>query len=144
MSTTIVNDAVSAVMAALQAAPAIADKVDRVRQRPLPAGLSTMVVVRPDGFAPVVDELAVRVVAWDVPILIDLYARVPAGVAADVAIDPLLKAVGARLAQDPTLGGAVLSLSPGQGKYDFDADGDATVCVITLFTARQRTAGAHL
>lgn len=138
------HDATSAVIAALQAAPAVADQVLRARLRPLAAGQSTMVVVRPVEASVLEDELAGLVVTWDVLIAVECYARASAGTAPDTAVDAVLAAVHTRLAADPTLGGAVVALAPRKVTYDIDADGEQTVCAISLFTARQRTAGAHL
>lgn len=141
---TLIHDATSAVIAALQATPAVADQVQRARLRPLAAGQSTMVVVRPVQADVLDDELAGPVVSWDVLIAVECYARASASTAPDTAVDAVLEAVHARLASDPTLGGAVIALQPKKVSFDIDADGEQTVCAVSLFNARQRTAGAHL
>ena len=46
--TTIVSAATAAIVAALQASPAVAPQVARVRLRPLAANTTTAVVVRPE------------------------------------------------------------------------------------------------
>jgi hypothetical protein len=61
---------------------------------------------------------------------------------ADVAVDTLVSNVYARLMADPTLGGAVIALQPQSVAYDFDADGENTVCATFIFNARQRVAAA--
>jgi hypothetical protein len=50
--------------------------------------------------------------------------------------------VYAKLMADPTLAGAVIALQPQSVSYDFDADGENTVCATFVFTARQRVAAA--
>ena len=141
--TTLIADAVGAVVAALSAAPAVAGQVLRARMRPLAADQASMVVVRPVESAVTEDELAGPVVAWNTLIAVECYARTNTATSPDLAVDAVLQAVHARLAANPTLSGAVLSIQPRKVTFDTDADGEASVCAISLFTARQRAeAGA--
>ena len=143
MSTVIAN-AVGAVVAALQAAPAVSSQVHRVRLRPLSAAQPSMVVVRPVEADVDQAQLAGPVISWDAMLAVECYTRAPAGTDPDVAVDSLLEAVHARLMADPTLGGAVVALQPRKVSYDFDADDQSTVCAVSFFTARLRAAGASL
>ncbi len=138
----IINTAVSAVVAALSAAPAVAN-VGRVRLRPVSASSSTAVVVRPvDSQVLEASVLSSQPITWDTRLGVECYARAAAGQAPDVAVDTLVSNVYARLMADPTLGGAVIALQPQSVAYDFDADGENTVCATFIFNARQRVAAA--
>lgn len=140
---TLIHDAVSAVIAKLQASPPVASQVLRARLRPLAAGQATMVVVRPVQADVLEDELTGAAVSWETLIAVECYARAAAATAPDTAVDGVLEAVHARLASDPTLGGEVVAITPKKVSFDTDADGENTVCVTSLFTTRQR-AGVHL
>lgn len=140
---TVINSTITAVVAALQAAPAVAT-VGRVRLRPLGSSATTAVVVRPVGAE--VQQASMTSgypITWDTKLGVECYARAAANQAPDVAVDALVATAYARLMQDPTLGGAVIQLMPEAVSYDFDADDQATVCATLIFTARQRApAGA--
>jgi hypothetical protein len=140
-----VNTLVTAVVAALQANPAVAPRVDRVRLRALPASATTAVVVRPMA-ADVLDaEMPTGYpYAWTTQLAVECYARAAQGTAPDVAVDALLSAVYARLMADATLGGAATVLQPQAITYDFDVDGENVVCATLQINARQMTVGASL
>ena len=140
---TLIADAVGAVVSALAAAPAVADQVLRARLRPMAAQHTSMVVVRPVESSVEEDELAGPVVSWSTLIAVECDARTNAATSPDVAVDAVLQAVHSRLAANPTLSGVVLSIVPRKVTFDTDADGEASVCAVSLFTARQRApAGA--
>lgn len=136
----LVNTAITAVVAALTGAagmPAVA----RVRLRPLAAGTSALVVVRPHGSE--VTEIAMAAgypVQWSTTVVIECYARAPAGTAPDVAVDATVSAVYAALMSDTTLGGQVRHIAPQAISYDFDADAEQTVCATFTFSVRQTSA----
>lgn len=143
--TSLVNTAVTAMMVALQSAPAVAAQIGRVRLRPLAQGVSQAVVVRP--LQSQVAEASLMPnypVSWTTAISVECYVRSSVATPPDVAVDALIEAVYARLMSDPTLGGAVLSLQPQEISYDFDADGDQTTCATFVFHARHRSNGATL
>lgn len=139
---TIVNTAITATMAALQGAAPV---VGRVRLRPLSSTTLTAVVVRPvssDVFdAP---DLTGYPYAWNTLIAVECYARSTSTQAPDASVDALLADVYSRLMSDPTLGGSVIVLVPQGLTYDFDADGEQTVCATFTFIARQRQVGPTL
>lgn len=136
--TSCVSASVAAVVAALQAAPAVASQVARVRLRPWSEATATAVAVLPVS--------AERVEAqwgysgpdvWAVRIGVECYARAPAGTAPDVAVDAVIQAVYARLMADPTLAGAIPGgLEPQGLTYDFDADGEQTAAGVLQFIGR--------
>lgn len=136
---TLVNVAVSSVVSALGATPAVCQSIDRVRRRPVALQVAQSVAVRP-----VQAEAGQALlpngepVSWTTTLAVDLYARATPGTSPDVAVDALLEAVYTRLMQDNTLGGAVVALVPQGVSYDFDADGDQTACASLVFLARHR------
>lgn len=139
---TIVNTVVTAAMAALQGAAPV---VGRVRLRPLSSTTLTAVVVRPVS-SEVFDalELTGYPYAWNTLIAVECYARSTSIQAPDASVDALLADVYSRLMTDLTLGGSVITLVPQGLTYDFDVDGEQTVCVTFTFIARQRQVGPTL
>ena len=139
---TIVNTVVTAAMAALQGAAPV---VGRVRLRPLSSTTLTAVVVRPVS-SEVFDapELTGYPYAWNTLIAVECYARSTSIQAPDASVDALLADVYSRLMTDLTLGGSVITLVPQGLTYDFDVDGEQTVCVTFTFIARQREVGPTL
>ena len=139
---TIVNTVVTAAMAALQGAAPV---VGRVRLRPLSSTTLTAVVVRPVS-SEVFDapELTGYPYAWNTLIAVECYARSTSIHAPDASVDALLADVYSRLMTDLTLGGSVITLVPQGLTYDFDVDGEQTVCVTFTFIARQRQVGPTL
>ena len=136
---TIVNTVVTAAMAALQGAAPV---VGRVRLRPLSSTTLTAVVVRPVS-SEVFDapELTGYPYAWNTLIAVECYARSTSIQAPDASVDALLADVYSRLMTDLTLGGSVITLVPQGLTYDFDVDGEQTVCATFTFIARQRQVG---
>jgi hypothetical protein len=122
----VIERATSALLAALQAAPAVAPRVDRVRADKLGSLVAAGVDLRPVKAMPLelLDGLPAM---WECVIPIDCTVLVPAGTAADVAVYPLLSAVYARLVSDTTLGGEVDHIEVKNIDFDFDfaADGYA-------------------
>lgn len=141
---TIVNAAVSAVVAALERTPAVCGSVHRVRVRPIKASESLAVVVRPLRAARLgPSEISRGPRAWGVDIAVECYARASATSTPDVAVDALVDAVHGRLMEDPTLGGAVRWIEPESLQLEFDADEQSTACASFVFTAQQVIAGSQ-
>lgn len=142
---TAISTAVAAVVAKLQASPAVSAQVERVRLRPWKASVDTAIVVRPVR-SDVVDPqlLGFGAYAWDTAIALECYARAVAGTSPDAAVDALLGAAYARLMGDQTLGGAVRSIEPINVSYEFDVDDQATACAVIQFVARSVTAPTTL
>lgn len=133
---------VDAVMAALAG---VAPVIDRVRLRPQAASTASAVVVRPgESQAPEADLPHGYPVSWAQIVDVECYARVTPGIAPDVAVDSLLSDVYSRLMTDPSLGGAVYGVTPVRVSYDFDADGEKTVCATLTLSINQRSQGATL
>lgn len=137
---TLVNTVMTAVVAALAG---VAPQVGRVRLRPLSANTATAVVVRPMQAEVMDAELPTGYpIAWSLAFAVECYARATAQNAPDVAVDALVADAYNRLMADPTLGGAAVVLQPQAVAYDFDVDGEQTVCATLQFNARQRAVGA--
>jgi hypothetical protein len=145
---TLIDQAVSAVLAALQSAPAVCLQIGRVNLRPAAQTVSQAVVVRPLSSEVVeASMLSSLPMSWTTAIAVECYARSSGGIggiAPDQSVDALVEAVYARLMADPTLGGVVLGLQPQTLHYDFDADGERTACATLVFNARHRASPGTL
>ncbi len=141
---TLINTAVTAIVAALNSAPAVCSHIDRVRLRPVAQSVALAVAVRPNQAEVVQFQLSSLPVGWATTISVECYARSGASTASDVAVDALLESVYARLMADPTLSGAVVALQPKGISYDFDADGEQTACASLVFNVLHRSVGATL
>lgn len=142
--TSLVSQAVGAIVASLQSGTPVCPRIDRTRLRPWAQNVQQAVVVRP--VESEVAEAALQPgwpVSWTTAVAVECYARTTPAVAPDVAVDALVELVYARLMADPTLGGAVLSLGPRHLAFDFDADAEQTACATFTFLVRQR-AGSSL
>ena len=130
-----INVAVSAIVAALPGGVT----VHRVRMRPLAASVTEAVCVRP--VRSDANEAALAPgypITWRTTVEVECYAKVPAGTAPDIAVDPLVSQVYASLLTDPTLGGAVIDVAPQSLAYDFDVDADAVACATLVFSVYHR------
>ena len=140
MTTTAFATVVGAMVAALQAAPAVSAQVHRVRLRPMAQDWQTAVVVRPLGVE-LADAVGQGVACvWTTSVAVECYARAPSGTSADLGVDAVLQAVTTRLLADRSLGGTVGDLALGAIAYDFDTDGDATACATLTYQIRHATA----
>lgn len=142
--TTAFASVVGAVVAALQAAPAVSAQLDRVRLRPVAKESATAVVVRPGGAAHD-DSVGQGVVGiWATSVSVECYARAGASTSPDLAVDALLQDVATRLFQNRSLGGLVGDLTLTTVVYDFDVDGENTACVTLTYQIRHATAANSL
>lgn len=140
-----INTAISAIVASLQAAPAVSSNIGRVKLRPLAFSVQQAVVVRPArAVVAQSSQTSGYPITWSTAIQIECYAKSTAATAPDVAVDALLQTVYARLMADITLGGAVVELEPISIECDFDVDADQTTCATITFTALQRVDAASL
>jgi len=141
---TIFLQAVQAMVATLQAAPAVAPKVYRTRLRPLSQQDSAAVVVRLAGSDPdtLVGQGAVMV--WGTAVSVECYARGNTLAPADEAVDDLLARVYTRLQQDPSLGGVAGGVTPHSLSVDYDVDGDQTACATVTLLVRHASAPASV
>lgn len=128
---------VTAMMSALQAPPAIAEQIARVRLRPFSSATTTAVAVRPIDAERDESSLSFSGLSvWAVRVGVECYAR-STSTTPDLAVDDLLADVHERLMTDPTLSGVVPGgLEPRGISFDFDADGDQFACGTLVLTAR--------
>lgn len=137
--TTLINTAVTAVVASLKSGTPVAAQIARVRLRPIAQGAQQAIVVRATGAEVLEAALSPGYpVSWGITIVVECYQRAAAGVEPDIAVDALLEATYARLMTDPTLGGVLLALQPQTVSLDFDADAEQTACATLVFQARLR------
>lgn len=141
---TLVASAVGAIVAALQSAPAVCAHIDRVRLRPVAQSVALAIAVRPVQSEVQQYQLSSLPVSWITTVSVECYAKSGASTPADVAVDPLVESVYARLMTDPTLSGAVVTLQPKGISFDFDADGEQTTCASMVFNVLHRSVGATL
>lgn len=141
---TIFLQAVQALVATLQAAPAVAPKVYRTRLRPLAQQDSTAVVVRLSGSDPDTSVGQGALTVWSTAITLECYARGSASAPADETVDALLAQVYARLQQDPSLGGTAGGLTPHSLALDYDIDGEQTACATLTLLVRHASAPASV
>lgn len=141
--TAMVFTAVTAIVAALQADTPVCPHIYRVRRRPIAEEDTQALVVRAEQTE--VSQTGMFSGAplhWESTVSVECYQRAFDDV--DLALDPLIEAVFSRLMTEPTLGGAVVQITPKGISFDYDADGQQTACANIVFTVRHRTNGATL
>ena len=130
---------VGALVAALQASPAVSANVFRARTRPIAADASTAVVVRVQSSTINPGVITGAPMDFDTQVAIECYVRSRTGTDPDVAADALLSAAYNRVLLDTTLGGLAGNVLPTGLTYDFDADGEQTTCVTLALQITHRS-----
>lgn len=133
-------DLTDAIVAALQLAPAVAGGlVMKNRLRPLPAGVSTAVVVRLDQPAQAI-ETALGAHDWATTFTAECYAKSTPMVDAEDAADALLDEVYPRLAGLSLVGLGVAQVAV-QPSIEWQRDEEAAgmVCAVLRLTVIHRT-----
>lgn len=129
---------VGAIVAALQAAPAVCPKVYRARPDSVPEEFDQAVNVQWEQGLAGFGTIRGAPIDWTTKISIDCFARSRADTG-DVAVDPLLSAVFERLAQDTTLGGLIADLNVAGIEAENAADAKKTGWVRLTYIAQHRT-----
>ena len=137
MTTSLLNAAATAIVASLSSATPVCASITRVKLSPVSQATPLALVVRPLRADPLERNLSGVPISWAVHVECEAYARASGATSPDQAVDPLVLAVYQRLTLDPTLGGACVGLKPEAVTYDFDADGDKTVCATLNFIVYQ-------
>lgn len=145
---TVVYDAV---VAALQAAPALADghvKTTRDTNRRMPEGVTRQLRVFLDQTRPIVENIGGNApLYWQTRLRVECLARDTLGVTPASAFDTateLAAAVQARLLADSALAALIVDISPGPMAWAEDeADTQLTACQV-LFDVQHRSAYATL
>ncbi|MEN9885767.1 MAG: hypothetical protein RL758_345 [Pseudomonadota bacterium] len=130
---------VTAVVAALQAAPSVASgRVFANRLRTLSASETTAVVVRVESTS--ATETVLGAHDWQTQVSVECYGKTSSGTSAEAAVDTLLVAVWPRLmALSPaSLAVSRVAVDP-QIVWDRDLDATDTVCASVRLTVQHRT-----
>lgn len=135
----------AATTAAVAALAGVAAEVKRGRFRPISTEFSNAVAVRP-GPAEVIEvALAPGMpTGWRFVLFVGCYQRVGASASADLAIDPLVSEVYARLMADPTLGGTAYAIEPASIDPDSDVESEVLASAVLTFSILLRSPGATL
>lgn len=137
MSTAFAN-IVTAVVAVLQAQPPVCELVDRARATVFPDQAMRAVSVQWDKTIPGMATISGAPIDWQTQITIEVLAR-SVKESGDLAVDPLLADVAARLAQDTTLGGLLADLRIVGLEAENTNEGKKTGWVRLTYIAEHRT-----
>lgn len=141
--TTAFSKIVGAIVAALQAAPPVCTTVYRARPNIIPEQVDQAVNVQWDQTLASAGVIRGAPVDWTTKVSIDCFARSLMDTG-DVAVDPLLEAVYARLGQDPTLGGLIGDLNIAGIEAENAAEGKKTGWVRLTYIAQHTTENGSL
>lgn len=134
---------VTAVIDALQAAPAVCDRIDRARATLVPEQAEQAVSVQWEQALPEGATIAGAPVDWQTRISVECFAR-STQQSGDLAVDDLIAAVAERLAQDTTLGGLVSDLRIAGLEAENSVEGKKTGWVRITYIADHRTENGTL
>jgi hypothetical protein len=134
---------VGAVLAALQAAPAVCETVYRARPNLVPEQVEQAVNVQWEQALASPGTIFGAPIDWDTKVTVECYARALRD-SGDLAVDPLLEAVYARLAQNRTLGGLVADLNIIGIEAENSAEGKKTGWVRLTYVAQHTTSNDTL
>lgn len=129
---------VDAMISSLKAAPPVAALIDRGRSTVVPDDVLNAVSVQWEGAVPEGLTIAGAPCDWQTRISVEVLAR-SLKESGDLAVDPLLTNVTARLAQDTTLGGLVGDLSIVNLEAENTTEGKKTGWVRLTYIAQHRT-----
>ena len=129
---------VSAVLVALQAAPAVCDTVYRARPNVVPEQASQAINVQWENALPNRGAMRGSPVDWATRLSVECFAR-GMSESGDLEVDPLLEAVYARLEQDSTLGGLVADLECAGLEAENTSEGKKTGWVRLTYIVHHRT-----
>lgn len=141
--TTAFSKVTAAIVAALQAAPAVSAQIYRARDRSVPENCADAVNVQFEGSEPNRGAINGAPVDWISRIAVDCYAR-SRTLEGDEAVDELLQSVYERLAANPTLGGVVDDIGEPDIVADYDSLGQKTGWVRLTYPILHRTTGGSL
>ena len=101
----------TAILAALNTAPAVSEHIFRARDRAMAEEWATAVNVQVDSALANDGAIAGAPIDWETRVSIECFAK-SATTSGDLAVDALLESVFARIANDSTLGGVVQDTHP--------------------------------
>lgn len=132
------SDITAALVDLFQAEPPIAPFVYRARDRAVSKATVTAISVQWDGAVPEPGAIKGAPVYWKSRYCVECYARTTTETP-DVAVDPLLVAVYARVAADTTLGGLVAYVGEPLIEAEYSAEGDRTGWVRMSYDIEHQT-----
>lgn len=144
MSSSVFVDVVRLAFDVLSTDPQVANTVERNQLRAIPQDVGTAVVVRLGRSAAQLAEILGGTVDWRTAFVVECYARAATDQDVAEAVDPVLRAVYARLAENNTLSGAVMALQIASIEWEFGATAENLACAILNFTALHETAAHNL
>ncbi len=133
----------AAIAAKLAEATAVSSNIYRARMRPVGEQFTDAIVVRPEGGEAQRFATYGAPVDWQSTWRVECYARASASTP-DAAVDTLLGAAYARLAADPTLGGAVIDMNVQRIDFDFAEEAQDLACGVITYLVQHRTGAAAL
>lgn len=136
--TTAFSAIVDAVMNKLAEAPPVCDSIYRARSNAIPEQDVQAISVQFDQSLPNTGVMHGAPIDWSTRITVECFAR-SVTETGDLAVDPLLKNVFARLAADATLGGTVGNLAIVGLEAENTAEGKKTGWVRLTYVAEHRT-----
>lgn len=128
-----------AVADAFKTAPAVSPNVFRSRSRVVPRQMDTAIAVYLGRAQRTEADGTLVPGVWDTQLVVEHYAREVAGATVEDALDELLQAAHARLAEDPTLGDLVADCELASLAWDYDMDGEQTACATAVFVVQHST-----
>jgi len=134
---------VSAVKVKLEGQPPVCKSIHRARATPVPDQEAEAVNVQWEQAVPAQGGIKGAPVDWSTRVIVECFAR-SVTESGDVAVDPLLERVVARLAEDPSLDGLVDDLVLMGLEAENTADGKKTGWVRLIYAAEHRTYNGNL
>ena len=134
---------VTAVIAQLAMQPPVCKSINRARTYVFPEQETEAVSVQFEQALPQRGTIAGAPIDWSTRITVECYAR-SVMESGDLAVDPLLERVVARLAVNPSLGGMVSDLELIGVEAENTADGKKTGWVRLIYSADHRTYDGNL
>lgn len=143
MSTSRFTAVQAAILAALQAAPALAGgHISTNRLRAIPVNQAAAIVLRLDQTAG--SEVALGTIDWQTTFVVECYTRAATGADPAAAVDTLLADTWARLAAlDGGALGADINIAP-QIDWQYDDADTPVVCAVIRLAATHRTTRADI
>jgi hypothetical protein len=135
---TVFIDIVSAIIALLNAGTPVSPMITRARDKAIPETEPNAINVQFDAAQPAPGVLFGAPVDWTSRIIIDCYAR-SISTSGDLAVDPLLSSVYARIAADTTLSGKVANIGVPQIETEYDSQGQKTGWIRMTYLIEHRT-----
>lgn len=133
----------SALIALLNQAPAVSANIYRARDRHVPEQNATALNVQFEKGFPERGAITGAPIDWKSKFTIECYARSKTA-DGDESVDPLMLAVFARLAANPTLGSLVSDIGAPYIEAEYGADGTKTGWVRMTYPIEHRTQNSSL